>query len=149
MSEVLNTEIYDTISGELIDTANVDQLIDRLEAHKQIVERLQGTINLLRRTLASLSSGEAVTRRVCGARRLAKVVMPDESFDQRTLKELWAGFPEVAPDFLRVASLDVRRREYAKLINTSSSVSDFMVFREQLMRANQGRIGTPRIEIER
>lgn len=149
--ETFTTEILidDPITGELIDPENVDQMIDRLEAI-QLKSSLYYAVTMrLRRAIAAKTEGDTVTRRIAGANRKAKIIMPDESFEQSILKELWNSHPILAAEYLKIERLAVKLREYKKLLTTSSDQADFLFFKEALIRANVGRVGTPRIEIER
>ena len=137
------------LPGELIDPNSVDQLCERYDAIKQVSDKLSLVLLDLRRAIAAKTEGEANTRRVAGRYWRAKVTMPDESFDQQTLKRLWAEYPEFAHEYLRIASVDVRRVEFKKLVNTASDQDDFCAFRDSLKGANEGRKGVPRVEIER
>jgi hypothetical protein len=143
------SEIDDPITGEIIDTESIDHMLDRFSAIKEYHARLNLTLLLLREAIAAKAEGDGVTRRVAGRYWRARVTMPDERFDQSTLRRLWVEYPELAQEYLRVAALDVKRVEVKKLINTSSDQEDFKAFRSALLSANEGRKGAPTITIER
>ena len=142
-------EIDDPLTGEIIDTDSIDQMLDRFEALDEFNRKLYGTLLALRRAIAAKTEGDGVTRRVAGRLRRAKVIMPDESFDQTRLKALWNEYPALAQEYLKIDTVGVRKREYAKLVGTASDQDDFCAFRDAMKAANCGRTGTPRIEIER
>src|SRR5690348_11876578 len=111
--------------GQLIDPNSIDELCERYDAIKGQAEKLEVALLLLRSAIAKKTEGDAVTRRVAGRHWRAKVTMPDEKLDQQTLKRLWAEFPELSHEYLRIASLDVKRIEVKKLVNTASDQDDF------------------------
>jgi len=142
-------EIDDPLTGEIIDTDSIDAMLDRFDALDEFNRKLYGVLLALRRAIAAKTEGGGVTRRVAGRLRRAKVVMPDESFDQTKLKELWHGYPALAQEFLKIDTVGVRKREYAKLVGTASDQEDFCAFRDALKAANCGRTGTPKVFIEK
>lgn len=141
-------EIECPLTGEIVEPDDVDTLIDTYERLKLKNDQIYAVMLKIRLALAAQTEGDAVTRRVVGKRRRAKVTMSDEQFDQSVLKELWNSHEELARQYMKIASLSVAMREYRKLANTSSNQPDFVFFRDAMTRANRGRTGTPTIAVE-
>jgi hypothetical protein len=141
-------DIVCPLTGEVIAPDDIDGLIAMLDRVKSIGDRLYAVQMRLRNLLASKTEGDAVTRRIRGKKRLAKVTMPDVSFEQSILKELWNSHPQLAQEYMKIGTIDVRMREYKKLVDTASEEANFTFFRNALTRACRGRIGTPRVDVE-
>jgi hypothetical protein len=124
-------------------------MIDCLARVQSAMSDLRPVEMQLRNRLASKCDGDAVTRRIVGRRRAAKITAPDESFDQTLLKGLWNSHPDLARQYMKIGVLDVQVREFRKLVNSTSDQADFTYFRDAMTRAHRGRIGTPRVEIEK
>lgn len=140
-------EIDDPLTGEIIDTESIDQMLDRFEALDEFNRKLYGTLLALRRAIAAKTEGDGATRRVAGRLRKAKVIMPDESFDQTKLKAAYQLFPDFR-EYLRIERVAIAKREYKKLLTTFTDNPDLAEFKSMLTSANQGRTGTPTIILE-
>lgn len=141
------SELIDPTTGEILDTSDADQLI---EAYMRIEDRDREIFAAkceIRRAIGALTTGDAKTRRVRGRRFRCKVTMPDERLDQSKLKEAWNSYPQFAPDVLRIAAIELRKREWAKVENESGP-PDFMTFKSIVESAIQPPTGLPRIEVE-
>lgn len=140
-------DLIDPTTGEIIDTSDADQLI---EAYIRIEDRDREIFAAkceLRKAIGALTTGEAKTRRVRGRRFRCKVTMPDERLDQSKLKEAWNSYPLYAPDVLRIAQIELRKREWGKVQNESGP-ADFMTFKRMVEAAILPPTGLPRIEVE-
>lgn len=146
--EIFGREIVCPISGEVIDLADIDSMIDAIDRLKPAADKIYAVLQSLRISLAGLTEGDAVTRRIRGKRRSAKVEMPDVSFEQSVLKELWNSHPKLAQEYMRISTLAVQMKEYKKLIDTASSEADFTFFRDAMTSACRGRVGTPAVKPE-
>jgi hypothetical protein len=141
-------EITDPMTGEIFDVRDIDSLISLYERRKVVNDQIYSVLVRIRLALANLTEGDAVTRRVRGKKRSAKIKMPDVSFEQAVLKELWNSHQKLALEYLKIETVGVRMKEYKKLVGTSSTEPDFIFFRDALTRAERGRVGTPSLTIE-
>lgn len=137
------------LGGDRVSVADIDGLIDLYEEADNLDKSLYACKCEIRAALAKLTEGDAKTRRVQGKRRRAKVEMPDVKFDQSVLKALWESHPQFARDYMGIASINVRMREYKKLANTSSSDDAFTYFRNAMTRADQGATGLATVKVEK
>lgn len=141
-------EVLCPITGELIDADNIDGLIDCYERVKTANAALYPVELEIRQLLAAQTEGQAKTRRVRGLKRIAKIEMPDDSWDQPALRNIWAEFEAFRDEFLKIGTIDVKKREYAKLVNATGP-KEFERFRDLLTSANKGMTGTPRVTVEK
>jgi hypothetical protein len=146
-AEPLVEELVDPTNGEIISRQDIDGLIDAFERIKAVNDVCYATLIQIRVALAALTEGTAKTRRVKGRRRKAKVEMPGDSWDQSQLKEAFNSYPQYRDDVLKIDTIGVKLREYAKLINTAGDES-FTQFRDMVTRANRGPSGTPSVKVE-
>jgi len=140
-------ELTCPLTGEVVSVDDVDGLIDLYERIDAMDRQLWNVKRAVRESLAGLTEGEAKTRRVRGHRRAAKVVMPDDSWDQATLREAWTSYPQYREEALRIATFAPRLREWKKMVNTSGP-PEFEAFRDLVGRANRGPVGAPTIKVE-
>jgi len=137
----------DPITGELVKLDDVDGLIDAYERADNLLRELRAFTAKIRVQLYELSVGDTKTRRIRGQRRRAKVVQPNDVWDQSILKEAWNSFPHLRDEALQIERLKVRIREWNKIKNETGP-DDFLTFRAMLEKANRGPQGLPKIEIE-
>lgn len=140
-------EIVDPTTGELVDLADADQLIDCLERIERRDSILYSAKLRVRMAIAALSEGDAKTRRVRGRRRRAKLEMPEANWNQGKLKEAYHSFPQFRDEFLSIASLRVKLREFKKAENESGP-PDFSMFRDMVAGAEVPSTAPPRVTIE-
>lgn len=139
-------ELIDPLTGEILE--DVDSMIDSYERLKKHGDRIYAVRQEIARRLAEMTEGELKTRRLRGKKRAVKITMPDSYYSQPLLKEAWNSFPGFAPEYLRIDSIGVKKREVKKLEGTTGE-KDFEMFKSLVQRANQGPgNGTPRISIE-
>ena len=138
----------DPITGEIVDFDSIDDLIDSYERMKTLNDRLYAHIVICKQVLAKHTVGTTKTRRVIGERRAAKIEMPDDSWDNKTLKELWEQDQELAKQYLRIEKIAPQMREVKKLL-ASNGNEKFQNFRNRLLAANNGPSGNPTITIEK
>lgn len=140
--------IIDIFDGRVIENDDADSLIDAYEQAKEAAEIIAQWQRKLRESLASLSEGDTKTRRVRGKRRVAKVVTPDNSWDQSILREAWNSYPHLRDEMLKIGTLNVKAREYKKAVNTSGP-DDFNQFVGMLKDAERPATGLPTVTIEK
>jgi hypothetical protein len=127
----------------------VDELIDAYEHYDQAEKGARNSRVQIAAALAARSpqTGGCRTARVRGDRRRAKIEFPEDSWNQSTLKEAYYAYPQFRDEFLTIASLRVRLREYGKAVRESGPEA-FETFKGMLVAANRGAHGLPRIVIE-
>jgi len=135
------------ITGEVINLADVDAMIDCLERVQERDRELYNAKLQLRQALAVLAIGHAKTRRVRGQRRRCKVEMPDDHYNQTKLREAYHAFPAIRDEFLRISELSVRLREWKKAL-AESGPPEFETFKKMVLAANEGPQGLPRVTID-
>lgn len=137
------------VTGEIVNTTDPDALIDALETarvHEAAMTHFKRQLSFALVCLMPADS-DAKTRRVRGSRRRAKITMPDDSWDNSTLKTAWNDYPHLREQYLRIGRIDVQLREYKKLVNESGP-QDFEAFKKIILSANRGPTATPTITIE-
>jgi len=141
-------DVIDPTTGEVVDPTDPDALVD---AYDRIDKRCK-VFNEARRRIAAaiaeLTEGPKKTRRVRGQRRVAKVAMPDDYWNQSILKEAWHAYPDLRDEFLAIERIRVKKREWKKAEGTSGP-KDFETFKGMVAQANVGPSGAPRVSIER
>lgn len=140
-------EIMNPFTGEIIRLDDIDGLIGLYEGLDKVNKQAYAVMLRIRESLAARTEGDAKTRRIRGETRLAKLEWPAESFTQADLKRLWEEFPDVRDDYLKIDTIGVKHREYAKIANTSGG-ERFTEFRDGLTKASRGITGTPTLKIE-
>lgn len=134
-------------SGWIARSDNVDEMADMLQTVKAEIEKLKLCEYALRNGIASLATAATKTKRVSGERFTCKVVMPDDYWEQATLKMLWSGNQELAKKYLRISSLAPQMVEVKKLENTSGS-SELEDFKHRLFGARRQSNSPPSVSIE-
>jgi len=145
--EIINSEIIDPTTGEVIDPANADSLIDAYERIKEKNDICYSVLLSIRHAMASLTVGDAKTRRIQGKRRKAKLEMPSDSWEQAKLREAWNEYPDLRDQVLKIDTIGVRMTEYKKLVNTAGDAT-VEEFRDVITSANRGPTGSPTVKIE-
>lgn len=140
--------IMDPLTGEVIDRDNVDGLIGMYESLDKTNKVIYATCCRIRETLAEKTEGDAKTRRVRGHKRVCVLEFPSESFEQRSLKEIWAEFPDLRDEALKIDSIGVKMREFRKIKATSGG-GRFNEFRDKISSASRGCVGLPTLKVEK
>jgi hypothetical protein len=127
----------------------VDELIDSYQHYDDVEKEARNARVQIAAALAARSpqSGGCRTARVRGDRRRVKIEFPEDSWDQSRLKEAYYAYPQFRDEFLTIASIRVRLREYGKVVRESGPEA-FETFKGMLVAANRGAKGLPRIVIE-
>lgn len=141
-------ELMNPLTGEIIDRESIDDLIDHLESLTDLSKRMYAVQCEIRTLLEAKCEGDAVTRRVQGKHRRAKIVLPDESFEQSVLKELWNSHHDLAQQYLKIGTLNVQMKEFNKLRKTSTDQAALQFFRDAMTAASKGRSGLPTVTVE-
>ena len=149
MNDEPSTALLHPISGELLDTNDVDGLIDAWEDLQALEQRLRAARLAMATALAAQAprEGDCRTTRLRGNRRKVRIEYPADSWDQSMLKEAWNAFPAWRDEYLRIVEVGVKLREYAKMARESGP-EPFACFQRMLQSAHRGPTGTPRIVVE-
>lgn len=144
----IHTELISPIDGECVEIDDIDGLISLYEKCKAMNDACYAVQLAIRQTFWSMSEGTAKTRRVRGLKRIAKVVQADDSWDQAALRETWQAYPELRDEFLRIESIGVKMREFKKLQSTTGD-AELCEFRDKVICANRGPVGTATLTVEK
>lgn len=131
------------------ETNAVDELIATYEIHAAAEKAAREAKLLVASQLAALAPrvDDCRTVRLRGEHRRVKLEYPEDAWDQSRLKEAWFAYPKFASEFLTIATLRVKLREYKKAVHESGP-ADFQMFVKMLTDANRGPQGMPRVVIE-
>jgi hypothetical protein len=149
LNEPTNGELTDALIGAPVNELTVDELLDLYQHYSEAETAARNSRIKVAAALAARSPQQAGCRttRVRGDRRRAKIEWPDDSWDQSRLREAWNAYPTFRDEFLTIATLRVRLREYGKALRESGPES-FETFKGMLTAANRGPQGILRIVIE-
>ncbi len=139
-------EIVCRATGQVLDDQDVDVLLDHWEFLRARKAEIELTLAAITAAVASRAQGHGKTLRVRGERRRVKVELPGDHFNQGKLKGIYESFLW-AKEYLRIDRLAVNLVEYKKLLNETGN-GPFMRFREELVSANEGPKGSPRLVLE-
>lgn len=143
-----DNHIASPLDGRLIDKADPDAIIDAYEEAKQALDSLYQYQRELRAAAAELvKDGDGKTRRIKGRKRLAKLTMPTESWNQSILKEVWNSYPDKREELLRISTLAVNKRNFKKAVTTIGP-DDYNNFVKMVQSAEVPPSGLPTITIE-
>lgn len=132
--------------GEVVDRDDPDALIDAFEKVREIEIAVDALKAQLRKAIAQKTTGDTKTRYLQGKRRKAKIVFPDDQWDQGKLREAYHTYPQYRDDYLRIQSLGVKLIEFRKLERTTGEPS-LNLFRNMITNANRGPQGLPTVSI--
>ena len=142
------TVFMDTTTGEI---NTVDELIELIKVAEYKMNELRLIIcNAKTKLLESLPEGGGHTARIQGDKYKCKVEFPTKvAWDQKKLSHLYSIYPHgtIVDTLIRIGTYKVDMREYKKIINTVGN-DEFNNFKEQLLSANLGTLGTPKFTIE-
>jgi hypothetical protein len=142
-------DLIDPVTGEIVDTGDLDQLADAFERVRDIEKKLGASKAMIVAAMTAMVSSDVTTRtvRVRGQRRRVKIELPDDSWDQSRLREAYDNYPQFRAEFLQIAEFRVRLRELRKSA-AESGPKEFEDFKSLLRKANLGTRGIPRVTIE-
>jgi hypothetical protein len=139
----------DGLTGELVNELTADELLDLYQHYTEAEKAARNSRIKIAAELAARSpkEGDCRTTRIRGDQRRAKIEYPEDAWQQSQLKEAWHSFPEFRDEFLSIAELRVKLKEYKKALRETGP-DDFETFKGMLVAANRGAQGLPRIVIE-
>lgn len=142
------SQIVDPITGEVLSSNDVDQLLEAYERIDAADKKLFAAKMFIRHSIGQLTTGSAKTRRVRGKTWQCAVEMADTNWDQSVLKELWNSYPVQSQEFLKIESIAIRKREVKKLMEMTGE-PDLETFKKILRSAEKPATALPRIIIEK
>ncbi len=136
------------ISGQ---EAEMNIFLEMLKESNDKINYYKDMANYARTQLLKLAQfGEGKTARVQGEKYKCKIELPSKiGWDQKKLSHIYSVYPygTIVDSVVKIASYKVDMREYKKIVNTVGG-DDFNKFKDELISANLGIIGTPRFTIE-
>jgi hypothetical protein len=142
------THITDPTTNERIPVEDIDRLIALYEKMDGYKQRATTALYEVRDALFRQTKEDKVTRRIRGKERTAVLTLPNESWDQSILLEAWNSYPNIRDEILKIGAIKVKKREYNKMVGTYGDKA-FEQFKGMVQRACKGRVGMPRIKIEK
>jgi hypothetical protein len=144
--------MFNEETGEVI-LHKVDEIMEKVAWYENEIYRFRQRQNELKqelRAMAQFSEGSK-TARVQGDIYVAKIELPSKiNWDQKKLKEIYDNYKLFMVDkIIEIKDYKVDMRSYKKIINTSYDRDIFNAMKNELMSANLGTIGSPRITIEK
>lgn len=142
--------IMNPLTGELINTDDIDALIAAAIEVKSLLVELRFFGQNLRNKALELSEGDKKTRRLRGKTMTAKLencgsVYPVGSI----LKEAWLSYPQYREQYMRIDNIALKLVEFNKLAQTTTDDKAFQSFKDMLERAvSTGSPVTPSITLE-
>ena len=143
-------EIINPFTGEVVATTDIDGLVDMLEQlckseNAAALAKREITAALVAKTDAEKITTK--TRRVRGNLRRVKITMPDTSWDQGILKEVFNAWPQWRDTFLRIERLAPKMKEINKA-RSESGPEDYNACVQMIVKAEKPSTGMPSISIE-
>lgn len=140
-----------TARDKNLDAMSVDELVGVYSWHDAAEKEHRAQRMILAAKIASLSprtEDGCKTTRVRGETQRVTIEWPDDSWDQSLLKEAWYCYPQFRDEFLVIATLRVKLREFKKMLHEVGS-PEYETFKRMVREACVGPRGTPRIVIEK
>lgn len=146
------TPFVDPTTSEIVDLDDADEMIDAFERIKAKLAELNDARVILVNAMAEKARTGVVattsrTLRLSGKRRMVKIELPPDGFNQSKLKEAYYAYPQFRDRCLSIATLSLKKVEYSKL-QRESGTPDFNVFRNMLASACSGPAGNPTVTVE-
>lgn len=144
--DTLQPDVITTPWGQTLSAGDVDGLVGAYERADKVYREARDCRADIAHALLVLTSGEAKTRYVRGAKRRAKVEIGPDQWDQGALMNVWTQHPKFIAGVVRIATLKVVAAEFGKILKEDGP-EDFRAFRAALVAANRGPSDTPRITV--
>ena len=133
-------------TGSVIDTDDIDSLLNACDVVAQDVADLKQFHNELREIAWSKTSGTNKTRHLVGKTHKGSVTRADVYPDNSILVQAWQTYPQYRDRALKLSSVRPKMREYNKLKQTETDDPAFATFINMINAAFDGREpGTPRV----
>lgn len=147
-------EIYDPVTGEIVvaEELSADELIELYSKLRHLNEEISTSLWQLRQEAGRRTKDQAKgkTTRLAGRSRQAKVTFPSHGWNDSILREAWHSFPDLRDNFLKIKSVSVIAKEFAKL--ESMAIEDnkpLETFRSMLVAAVTSPTTPPSITVEK
>lgn len=143
--------MIDPMTGEIILTNDMDMMLSYIQQAEKTIAMIRVSMQQVKDAIyqhAQFNDGK--TARVKGSKYTCKIEMPTKTvWDQKRLSHIYSIYPHgtIVDSVVKIASYKVDMREYKKIINTVGD-DDFNKFKDGLIAANLGTIGTPKFTIE-
>lgn len=147
--DVMATALMNPLTGALVKMDDIDSLILACDEAKRQLDDLKSFEDTLRRVIGERATGTTKTRRIRGKQLVAKVEMPDDTWDNSILKEAWNSYPDLRDEFLRISTVGVKLTEFKKMAGTTSDDPKFNTLRKMIESAKRAATGAPRVTIEK
>jgi len=141
-------------TGEIYSESDdsFEGLTKKLLFAKSVIERFRQVKNDAEMKLVKMAEfNKGNTARIQGQGYALKIELPSKvAWDQKKLSNIYSVYPHgtIVDSVVKIASYKVDMREYKKIVNTVGN-EDFNKFREELVSANLGVVGSSRFTIEK
>lgn len=143
--------MFNEETGEVI-LPNVDEIMEKVAWYENEIYRFRQRQNELKQELRAMAqfAGDSKTARIQGEKYVAKIELPSKiNWDQKKLKEIYKNRFLVDNHIItRSINYKVDLVKYKKVINTNYSIEIDEHYKNDLIAANLGTLGAPRITIE-
>jgi hypothetical protein len=141
------TELKHPFRRDAKDCQTVDQLLRLLQQLKHDQQELRACECMVRTELASRCQGDGKTRRIRGDELEAKVVMPNDHWQQTVLKQCAKTDAELSAVYLRIATYAPNLVEVKKMEGTTGN-DRFESFKHLLLSARGPSNSPPTVTLE-
>jgi hypothetical protein len=143
--------MIDPMTGEIILTNDMDMMLSYIQQAEKTIAMIRASMQQVKDAIYQHAQfNGSKTARVQGEKYKCKIEMPTKIvWDQKKLSHIYSVYPHgtIVDSVVKIASYKVDTREYKKIINTVGN-EDFNKFKDELVAANLGTMGTPRFTIE-
>jgi hypothetical protein len=141
--------VTNPLTGCLVNLDDIDSLILECDEVKKQMQDLRAFDQLLREVAWKKTAGNTKTRRLRGKKYQAKVEQGPRYPVGSILKEAYNSYPQYRDKFLRIDSVKLQMREYAKLEGMASDDPAFDNFKGMLQKAMEnGSEGLATVSLE-
>lgn len=143
--------MIDPMTGEIILNNDIDMLISYIQQAEKTIAMIRVSMGNAKEELYKIAQfGDSKTARIQGKKYKCKIELPSKvAWEQKKLAHIYSVYPHgtIVDSVVKIATYKVDMREYKKIVNTVGN-EDFTKFKDELISANLGIIGTPRFTIE-
>jgi hypothetical protein len=144
-----SSDLINPVTGCIVNTDDIDSLILGCDECKRLLDDINTFYRTLREIAWSKTAGTTKTRRLKGRKYQAKIEQGQRYPVGSILKEAYNAFPAFRDKYLRIESVKLQMREYAKLEGTTSDDPAFVQFSGMLKDAmEKGSDGLPTVSLE-
>lgn len=141
--------VTNPLTGCIVNLDDIDSLILGCDEAKKQMQELRMFEQLLREAAWKKTAGSTKTRRLRGKKYQAKVEQGPRYPVGSILKEAYNSYPQFREQYLRIDSVKLQMREFAKLGGMTSDDPAFDNFRGMLVKAMEnGSEGLATVSLE-